>query len=129
MNNTMKAKPPNVAISLHVWPFGQYFSLKFSNLSGKFVKVSETKLLNVSVVIIFSYSKHLALDRSQLLTDFAQGLKFLNFFDFVCCVSTIVDYNRQFQPSCCGRDQVSSIEYLSIINTSVKFYGVLSRFN
>ena len=30
------------------------------------------------------------------------------------------------QPSRCGRDLVSSNEYLSIINTSVKFYGVLN---
>jgi len=29
------------------------------------------------------------------------------------------------QPSRCGRDQWSSKEYLSIINTSVKFYGIL----
>jgi methionine synthase II (cobalamin-independent) len=54
MNQTIKAKPPNVKISLHVCPSGQYFSLKSSKDVGKFVKVSETKLLIVSVVIIFS---------------------------------------------------------------------------
>ena len=53
MNQTIKAKPPNVAISLHVCPVGQYFSLKSTKFFGKFVKVPETKLLIVSVVIIF----------------------------------------------------------------------------
>ena len=53
MNQTIKAKPPNVTISLHVCPVGQYFSLKSTKFFGKFVKVPETKLLIVSVVIIF----------------------------------------------------------------------------
>ena len=54
MNQTINANPPNETMSLHVWPSGQYFSLKSSNVLGKFVKVSETKLLIVSVVIFFS---------------------------------------------------------------------------
>ena len=54
INQIMNANPPNEKMSLHVWPSGQYFSLKSSNVLGKFVKVSETKLLIVSVVIFFS---------------------------------------------------------------------------
>ena len=40
MNQTINANPPNETMSLHVWPSGQYFSLKSSNVLGKFVKVA-----------------------------------------------------------------------------------------
>ena len=53
INQTIKAKPPNVAMSWHVCPVGQYFSLKSPNDLGKFLKVSETEFLIASDVIIF----------------------------------------------------------------------------
>lgn len=48
------ARPPSVAMSVHCCPSGQYFSLNSDKDFGKFLKVTETELLIVSVVIIFS---------------------------------------------------------------------------
>jgi hypothetical protein len=54
INHNVNSNPPTVAKSLHVCPFGQYLSLNSSKDLGKFLKVVETELLIVSVVISLS---------------------------------------------------------------------------
>ena len=56
MKKKQNARPPSVAMSVHCCPSGQYFSLKADKDFGKFLKVTETELLIVSVVILFSLS-------------------------------------------------------------------------